>query len=81
MSNVVNFTRAARSNFIERFTFYMMMSESNRVIPGFVSIFEYARHTAAIYWDENHIDRLSPEECAEADMSFWPADFPIKQRR
>jgi fibronectin-binding autotransporter adhesin len=55
------------------------LNDSERAIPPFVSIFDYARNAAAIYWDANLVDRQNPEECAENDMSFWPADFPVKR--
>lgn len=38
------------------------------------SVAEYADDTAPTYWEEQHKDGESPEECADADMSYWGED-------
>lgn len=38
--------------------------------PG-PTVAEYADDTAPTYWEEQHRNGESPEECAEADISYW----------
>lgn len=35
------------------------------------TVADYADATAPSYWEEQHQDGESPEECAAADMSYW----------
>lgn len=35
------------------------------------SIAEYADETAPTYWETDWQRALGPEECADADMSYW----------
>ena len=35
------------------------------------SIADYADETAPTYWQEQHKDGETPEDCADADMSYW----------
>lgn len=32
---------------------------------------EYAEMTAPTYWDDDALTDESPEECAQADISYW----------
>jgi hypothetical protein len=38
------------------------------------SIREYAEDVAPTYWDEPFQREEGPEECADADMSYWGED-------
>lgn len=52
--------------FVER-----MVQRGGQTFDDGSSIREYAEETAPTYWQERHQREDGPEECAEADMSYW----------
>jgi len=64
-----------KEEFIERFV-ARMLKASNAACPDgkFTdgsSIEEYARQTAPTYWDDEGQRDDGPEDCADADISYW----------
>lgn len=48
-----------------------MVSQAGEEFDDGTSIVEYADMTGPSYFDEQYQDGESPEECADADMSYW----------
>jgi len=59
------------AEFTERFVAQMLKRAGPKFNDG-SSNEEYARATAPSYFEEQHQqDGESPEDCADADMSYW----------
>jgi hypothetical protein len=59
-----------KDEFVARFKAHMLATAGDKFEDG-SSIAEYADEAAPAYWAEQHKDGESPEECAEADISYW----------
>lgn len=59
-----------KEEFCERFKARMLASGATHFDDG-ESIADYAEETAPTYWETDWQRELGPEECAEADMSYW----------
>lgn len=35
------------------------------------TVASYAEDTAKIYWEDQHQDGETPEDCADSDMDYW----------
>lgn len=66
-------TLLSKEDFCARFKARMIRVAGEKFDDG-NSIAEYASETAPSYWEEQHLDGESPEECADADMSYWGED-------
>jgi len=62
-------TLLSKEEFCARFKAHML--KAGEKFDDGSSIAEYADDTAPTYWEEQHRDGSSPEECAESDMSYW----------
>lgn len=62
-----------REEFIERFVKHMV-AEAGETFRNGESIREYAEMTAPTYFDDPYQREEGPEECADADMSYWEDD-------
>lgn len=62
-----------KEEFIERFVSHMKRQAGQFFDDGY-PIEKYAREAAPTYWDEPHQRSDGPEECADADMSYWGED-------
>jgi len=58
-----------REEFIERFVAEMV--SYGATFDDGTSVEEYAREIAPTYWDNEDQRAEGPEECAQADMSYW----------
>lgn len=63
-------TLLSKEDFCSRFKARMLKVAGDKFDDG-DSIAEYADQTAPTYWEEQHKDGESPEECADSDMSYW----------
>lgn len=65
--------KLTKEEFAERFVKEMLRSVPEpKTFQDGSSIEKYAREIAPTYYDEQYLsDDLSPEECAEADVSYW----------
>jgi hypothetical protein len=73
--NIVQFPSRTKRIFLDRFVLYMLRHTDTYLMPHGRPVIDYAKAVASIYWTESQYDHLAPEEYAEADMSFWSADF------
>lgn len=62
-----------KEEFCRRFIARMVRLAGETFDDG-TSIRDYAEETAPTYWDEPHQRAEGPEECADADMSYWGED-------
>ncbi|MGL6208549.1 MAG: hypothetical protein ACRC14_01815, partial [Paracoccaceae bacterium] len=62
-----------RDTFIERFVAYMVRTAGPNFDDG-ESVEDYARDVAESYWADSARRDEGPEECADADMSYWGED-------
>lgn len=64
-----------REAFIDRFVAHMLKASKAGCPDGKFTdgsgIEEYAKQTAGTYWDEESQRADGPEDCAEADISYW----------
>ena len=58
-----------RDEFIARFKVRMLRYATK--FDGGSSVAEYADEVAPTYWDEPDQRAEGPEECADADVSYW----------
>ncbi len=65
-------TPITREEFVERFVTHML-KRGDKFDDG-APVEDYASQAALSYWDEPHQRNDGPEECAEADMSYWGED-------
>lgn len=65
-------TPITREEFVERFVAHML-KRGDKFDDG-TPVEDYALQAAVSYWDEPHQRADGPEECAEADMSYWGED-------
>ncbi len=63
----------SKEQFIERFVERMVSRAGTKFDDG-ESIEDYARQTAPSYWEAGWQRETGPEECADADMSYWGED-------
>lgn len=62
-----------KEEFCARFKAYMLSVAGEKFDDG-ESIADYADETAPTYWDDPGQRKNGPEECAQADMSYWGED-------
>jgi hypothetical protein len=62
-----------KEEFCARFKAYML-SVAGETFDDGEPIADYADETAPTYWDEPGQRKEGPEECAQADMSYWGDD-------
>lgn len=62
--------RMSEKEFCERFVAHMVKHAGFASFDDGGSVADYAAETAPSYWAENQ-GRDSPEECADADISYW----------
>jgi hypothetical protein len=68
-------TLLSKDEFCARFKAYMLKCAPFQTFDDGGTVAEYADETAPTYWeDQHHRFGESPEECAEADMSYWGED-------
>lgn len=48
-----------------------MIARAGEAFDDGESIADYADDTAPTYWETDWQRKLGPEECADADMSYW----------
>jgi len=60
----------SKEEFCSRFKVRMMQVAGEKFDDG-ESVADYADETAPTYWDNPHQRAEGPEECADADMSYW----------
>lgn len=60
----------SEEEFCARFKARMLAVAGDTFDDG-ASVAEYAEQTAPSYWEEQWQRGLGPEECADADMSYW----------
>lgn len=60
----------ARDEFCARFKARMLNCGWTHFDDG-ESIADYADYTAPTYWETDWQREMGPEECADADMSYW----------
>jgi hypothetical protein len=62
----------SKEEFCARFVARVIQRAGEKFDDG-SSIREYAEETAPSYWEDYHSDDPdeTPEECADADMSYW----------
>ncbi len=63
-----------QGEFIARFVAYIVKMAWFSHFDDGVSVEDYAKEVAVLYWDEPHQREDGPEECARADMSYWGED-------
>lgn len=63
----------SKEEFCQRFKARMLAVAGEKFDDG-DSIAEYADGTAPSYWGEPDQRAEGPEECADADMSYWGED-------
>lgn len=59
-----------KEEFVARFKARMIAVAGEKFSNG-DSISEYADEVGPTYWDEPDQRKEGPEECAEADVSYW----------
>jgi hypothetical protein len=57
--------------FCERFVERMVQQGAPLTWRSGKTVREYAETVAPRYWAESHPDGVSPELCADEDISFW----------
>jgi hypothetical protein len=62
--------QVSKEEFCQRFK-ARMMAIAGPVFDDGDSIAEYADETAPTYWEDPGQRAEGPEECADADMSYW----------
>ena len=67
-------TTLSKEEFCARFRACMLKQAGFENFDDGTSVADYADDTAPSYWEDQHKDGESPEECAEADMSYWGED-------
>lgn len=63
-------TPMGRQEFVDRFVERMLRKAGPKFDDG-SSIEEYARETGPTYYEDEEQRSCGPEECADADMSYW----------
>ncbi len=63
-------TALSKEDFCSRFKVHMLKLAGDKFDDG-TSIADYADETAPTYFDDQHQAGESPEDCAEADISYW----------
>ncbi|PZM12830.1 hypothetical protein [Rhizobium tubonense] len=61
----------ALEEFSQRFVGHMLRHPDFEPLHEGRSLRKYAEDIALTYWEELHPEGLSPEECADSDMSYW----------
>jgi hypothetical protein len=57
--------------FSDRFITRMISRSDVTYIRGGLSVRQYAVKAAPAYWEEAKHEGISPEECADEDMTYW----------
>ena len=60
-----------RDQFIQRFVDHMAKQAGFAAFDDGTTVTDYAKDTAPSYWETDWQRELGPEECAEADISYW----------
>jgi hypothetical protein len=61
-----------REQFVARFIAHMIEHAPFKTFSDGTTVAEYAAEVAPTYWeDPDHCGGESPEECADADISYW----------
>lgn len=60
-----------KGEFCWRFILRMIERAGEAKFEDGTNLYEYAVTTAPTYWDEPDQREEGPEECADADMSYW----------
>ncbi|GEP00512.1 hypothetical protein [Methylobacterium haplocladii] len=60
-----------KAEFCRRFVAYMVKRAGFTHFDDDKSVEEYAQETAPTYWADKDQRQEGPEECADADMSYW----------
>lgn len=55
-----------RDRFVER-----MLARTGGVDGNGDSVIDYAKEAALGYWEDDDMREEGPEECADADLSYW----------
>jgi hypothetical protein len=63
--------RLSHRDFTRRFTMRMLTHPDVTPLHGGDFSQKYADKAAASYWSKVHPEGISPEECADDDMSYW----------
>jgi hypothetical protein len=64
-------TTMTLEEFSQRFVGHMLRHPDFEPLHAGRSLRKYAEDVAPAYWKELYPDGLSPEECADSDMSYW----------
>ena len=59
-----------KEEFCRRFKAHLISLEGDTFADG-ESIAGYADEVGPTYWEDQHQDGLTPEDCAEADIDNW----------
>jgi hypothetical protein len=65
------YPRLSRSEFSRRFVMRMLTHPAATPLHGGFFVGKHAEQAAMPYWSKVHPDGLSPEQCADDDMSYW----------
>lgn len=60
----------SEEEFCTRFEAYMLSVAGPTFLDG-SSVAEYARDAGPTYFEDESQREMGPEECADADMSYW----------
>ena len=60
-----------KQEFIDRFVARMCKQAPFTTFDDGGTVIDYARETAPTYWDDPDQRAEGPEECADADISYW----------
>lgn len=61
----------SKEEFCERFKAHMISSAPFEKFDDGMTVAEYADEVAPTYYNDPHQCAEGPEECADADMSYW----------
>lgn len=61
----------ARAEWCKRFVQHMIDRAGRDHFDDGELILDYAERTAPTYWETDWQRGMGPEECADADMSYW----------
>ncbi|MBB4642389.1 hypothetical protein [Rhizorhapis suberifaciens] len=60
-----------KEEFCKRFVTHMIDKASFDHFDDGTMVLDYAEETAQTYWETDWQREMGPEECADADMSYW----------
>lgn len=64
-------TLLSKEEFCARFKAHILKVVGDGPLDDGTDVADYADETAPTYWEEQHKDGESPEQCAESDLSYW----------